>query len=144
MRIVVIESRYRAHTKFELRRNLAYARALVEHVTMRGDSPVASHLLITQSLDDRDPEQRKRGIEAGLALLRVADVHAFGIDLGVSDGMRGAMVRAKESVDWGKLYEEISLPEWATAMSTDHKTRDGFDALESLIRRYAPKWHVHE
>jgi hypothetical protein len=37
MRICVIESPYKAHSEFELRRNLAYARALVEHVTLRGD-----------------------------------------------------------------------------------------------------------
>lgn len=144
MRICVIESPYKANTEFELQRNLAYARALVEHVTLRGDSPVASHLLITQSLDDRDPVQRAAGITAGLALLRVADVHAFGVDIGVSDGMRGAMAKAKESVDWGKLYEEISLPEWAEAMADTRANPVGaWIPLNELVRRYAPKWHVH-
>jgi hypothetical protein len=64
MRIVVIESPYRSYSAFELQRNLAYARALVEHVTLRGDAPVASHLLITQSLDDRILEHRQKGIMA--------------------------------------------------------------------------------
>lgn len=142
MKICVIESPYRSESDWQLRLNLAYARALVEHVTLRGDSPVASHLLITQSLDDRDPVARQRGIEAGLALLRVADVHAFGIDLGVSDGMRLGMERAKQHPS--VVYEEISLPEWRTAMACDRYTRSGFDTVETLIRSYQPKWHVHE
>lgn len=141
MRICVIESPYRSTSEWQLRLNLAYARALVEHITLRGDSPVASHLLITQALDDRDPVARQRGIEAGLALLRVADVHAFGIDLGISDGMRFGMEKAKQHPS--VVYEEISLPEWAEAMSTDSNTRAGFDTLETLARRYQPKWHVH-
>jgi acid stress-induced BolA-like protein IbaG/YrbA len=142
MRIVVCESPYRATSEWQLRLNLAYARALVERVTLRGDSPVASHLLITQALDDRDPVARQRGIWAGLYLLRVADVHAFGIDLGISDGMRIGMEKAKQHPS--VIYEEISLPEWAEAMATDSNTRRGFDARETLARRYEPKWHVHE
>jgi hypothetical protein len=135
MRVVVIESPYRCYTAWELERNLAYARALVEHVTLRGDSPVASHLLITQSLDDRDPKQREAGICAGLALLRVADVHAFGIDLGVSDGMRRGMKDTPGRVQ----VEQISLPEWAEAMACNSQTK-----LQALVAKYGPKWHAHE
>ena len=86
-RVIVCESPFRAFNEYDLQRNLAYARALVRHITLRGDTPLASHLDIRQALDDRDPEQRERGICAGLARLRVADIHAFGIDLGWSDGM---------------------------------------------------------
>lgn len=142
MKICVIESPYRSTSEFQLRLNLAYARALVEHVTLRGDSPVASHLLSTQSLDDRDPVARQRGIDAGLALLRVADVHAFGIDLGVSEGMWIGMERAKQHPT--VAYEEVSLPEWRAAMAADSNTRIGFEMLETLVRRYQPKWHMHE
>lgn len=158
MRIVVIESPYRSRSLTLLERNLAYARALVEHVTLRGDSPSASHLLITQSLDDRDMEHRKLGMAAGLALLRVADIHAFGIDLGVSDGMRTAMEIAKAPVvDVSKpTYEEISLPDWAHAaqLYEDLYRECGTsnpvcgscicNAFSDLIDRYQPKWHVHE
>lgn len=158
MRIVVTESRYKATNEIELTRNLAYARALVEHVTLRGDSPCASHLLITQSLDDRVPEHRKLGMSAGLALLRVADIHAFGVDLGISDGMRAAMevARAPE-VDGSKpTYEEISLPEWAkaTRLYEELYRECGSgnaicgsciaNAFGDLMERYQPKWHIHE
>jgi hypothetical protein len=144
MKLVVCESPYRAETPFELRRNLAYARALVHHFTMRGFSAHASHLLYTQCLDDRDPEQRRLGIEAGLALLRVADVHAFGIDLGISHGMTMAMEKAKASVEWGMLYEEVSLPEWAEAMAHCRSYEGSWDTLNALVNEWAPKWHVHE
>jgi hypothetical protein len=133
MKIAVIESPYRSETDWELRRNLAYARALVAHVTLRGDAPVASHLLITQALDDRDPAQRKRGIEAGLALLRVADVHVFGIDLGISSGMELAIDRSSAE---GVQIERLSLPEWAAAFPQFYK-------LSELVEKWAPKWHEH-
>lgn len=139
MKLVVVESPYRAYTAFELERNLAYARALVEHVTLRGDSSVASHLLITQSLDDRLPEHRKLGMQAGLHLLRVADVHAFGVDLGMSEGMRAALARAKELAACSPdvpAVEEISLPEWASAVNDTPR-------LRALVFKYQPKWHVH-
>lgn len=136
MRIVVIESPYRSYSAFELQRNLAYARALVEHVTLRGDCPLVSHLLITQSLDDRVSEHRRMGILAGLEPLRIADLHSFGIDLGISDGMADAMLVARI----GKVpVEEISLPAWKEAMACSSTA-----PLELLIDRYAPKWHVHE
>lgn len=134
MKIVVIESPYRSRSQTLLERNLAYARALVERVTLRGDAPCASHLLITQSLDDRDPAHRKLGIAAGLALLRVADVHAFGIDLGVSEGMEAAMKVAKVGM---ARYEEISLPEWKAAMDSGDSR-----LLDDLRWRYQPKWHM--
>lgn len=74
------------------------------------------------------------GIAAGLALLRVADVHAFGIDLGVSEGMEAAMKVAKS----GKLiYEEISLPEWKAAVDSGDTRR-----VDELRWRYQPKWHM--
>lgn len=144
VRIVVVESRYRAESEWELQRNLAYARALVAHVTLRGDSPVASHLTITQALDDLDPAQRNAGIEAGLALLRVADVHLFGVDLGISDGMANAMNIAKESLEnWGRpMYEELSLPEWAAAAEADAKS-GMILRTAGLVHRWQPKWHPH-
>lgn len=152
MRLVVIESPYKARYEVELERNLAYARALVEHVTLRGDSPQASHLLITQALDDRDPEHRRLGIQAGLFLLLFADVHLFGVDLGISDGM----ARAMDGTPGHITVERVSLPEWANAQRIyEERYRNcGIDrpicgscmslAFEELLERYQPKWHVHE
>lgn len=134
MRIVVVESPFRSSTEQELRRNLAYVRALFDHVIERGDCPMASHLDIAQVMDDTIPEQRELGIIAGLARLRVADIHAFGVDLGISDGMRRAMRDTPGRVQ----VEQISLPEWKDAVACNSTA-----ALEALIDRYQPKWHVH-
>lgn len=138
MRLVICESPYKSRSAFELQRNLAYARALCRFVVNRGDCPFASHLDLTQALDDRDPAQRERGICAGLARLRVADVHLFGVDLGWSEGMK----RAKRESPARCTMEEVSLPEWADAM---RRHASGWPvALEELIAANQPMWHVHE
>ena len=139
MRVIIVESPYKSTSELELQFKLAYARALLDHVLKRGDCPLASHLLYTQVLDDRDVAHRKLGISAGLAPLKFADGHAFGVDLGISDGMRQAMEIAKTGN--GPEYEEISLPEWHGAWIVQDATSE---PMRELIARYAPKWHVHE
>jgi hypothetical protein len=58
----------------------------------RGEAPIASHLLYTQPgiLDDSDWNERRKGIEAGFAWGVHADLVAFYLDHGWSDGMRAA------------------------------------------------------
>ena len=85
MRLVIVESPYAG----DVERNLEYGRACLADCLARGESPIASHLLYTQPgvLDDANPEERKKGIEAGFAWRRVADCTVFYTDLGRSDGM---------------------------------------------------------
>jgi hypothetical protein len=138
MRLIAIESPYRSTSPRELARNLAYVRALCHFVLARGDVPFASHLDITQCLDDRDPQQREQGIVAGLARLRVADVHLFGTDLGWSSGMDWA----RRSTPGRCSVEHVSLPEWAEAMATE--VAGNGEPLDALIAKFQPLWHVHE
>ena len=65
---------------------------------MRGESPFASHLLYTQPgvLKDGNSEERKRGINAGLDWVRVADLTAVYTDLGISDGMQLGIDKAQQ------------------------------------------------
>lgn len=79
-------------------RNIAYARAVVADCIRRGESPIASHLLLTQPgvLDDDLPDERERGIEAGLAWYGVADACVVYGDYGVSSGMERGIARAKK------------------------------------------------
>ena len=135
MKIAVVESPYRATSAFELARNLSYARDLCAFMTSIGYSPNASHLLLTQFLDDRDPEQRRQGIEAGLAMRRVADLHVFGIDLGYSSGMEDALEIAKSD---NRPWREVSLPQWASTVASGNPSE-----LIALIATHQPKWHVH-
>jgi hypothetical protein len=88
MILTIIESPYAG----DIETNVAYARACVSDSLHRGEAPIASHLLYTQPgiLNDDLPGERKLGIDAGLAWRRVAEVHAFYVDLGWSRGMQDA------------------------------------------------------
>jgi hypothetical protein len=77
-------------------RNLRYARLCGLDCIRRGESPYASHLFFTQFLNDATPEEREAGIVAGFAWADTADFRAIYTDLGVSDGMRRALERARE------------------------------------------------
>jgi hypothetical protein len=53
---------------------------------LRGEAPIASHLLYTQPgvLNDQVADERRLGIEAGLAWLRAAKATVVYQDLGIS------------------------------------------------------------
>ena len=93
MKRVILESPYAG----DVERNLEYGRACIRDSLMRGESPIASHLLYTQSgvLDDDNPTERKLGIEAGLAWCEVSDGTVVYADYGVSAGMLQGIDRAQ-------------------------------------------------
>lgn len=95
MNRVIIESPYAG----DIDRNVAYARACLHDSLMRGEAPIASHLLYTQPgvLNDAIPEERLMGIDAGLAWRFVADKTVVCTDLGISDGMRYGIEAARRS-----------------------------------------------
>lgn len=68
----------------------AYGRECIRDCVLRGESPIASHMLFTQTgiLSDDIPEERALGIKAGHAWICVAEVMAVYCDYGVSCGMR--------------------------------------------------------
>lgn len=88
MKKVILESPFAG----EVEKNIAYARMCVRDSLLRGESPIASHLLYTQDgiLDDHIPEQRKLGIDAGLIWRDSAELHVFYVDFGMSKGMQYA------------------------------------------------------
>jgi hypothetical protein len=98
MSLVIIESPYAG----DIAANVAYARAAMRDSIMRGEHPIASHLLYTQPgiLRDEVPEERERGIAAGLAWRKVADKAVFYTDRGWSGGMLAAR----------KVYEREGFP----------------------------------
>jgi len=104
VKLVIIESPYAG----DVEANVAYARAAMRDSLMRGEHPIASHLLYTQPgiLDDNIPEERKRGIASGLAWRAVADKAVFYTDRGWSDGM---LASRKVYEREGFPYEERSL-----------------------------------
>lgn len=91
-------------------KNKRYARACLRDALLRGETPFASHLLYTQPgvLDDADPDERKIGIEAGLAWGGAADATVVYMDRGLSRGMRAGIdmaVKECRRVDYRWLYE---------------------------------------
>lgn len=87
---VIIESPYAG----DVEANVAYARACMKDSLELGEAPFASHLLYTQPgiLDDNVPGERQWGIDAGLLWAGVADLAAFYVDRGWSDGMLNAKI----------------------------------------------------
>lgn len=94
MRRVIIESPF-AGNLWQRWRNRRFARACLRDSCMRGEAPLASHLLYTQALDDGDKEERRIGIECGLAWGTQADATVVYMDRGISRGMALGIERAR-------------------------------------------------
>ena len=90
MKRVILESPYAGN----IEKNIKYARECLKDSLMRGEAPIASHLLHTQVLNDDIPEERDIGINAGLKWLWVSDLMAVYTDLGISLGMKKAIDEA--------------------------------------------------
>lgn len=89
MRLVILESPY-AGNIWQRWLNRRYARRCVRDSLMRGEAPIASHLLYTQPgiLRDSDDRERQWGIDAGLAWGSKAEGTVVYTDRGISRGMR--------------------------------------------------------
>jgi hypothetical protein len=94
LRLVILESPYAG----DIDMHTEYARACLRDCLMRGESPIASHLLYTQPgvLRDSKPEERMLGIKAGLAWVQVADATVVYVDHGISAGMRQGIDKAAD------------------------------------------------
>jgi hypothetical protein len=105
MKLVILESPFAGNVE----RNKRYARAAVRDSLLRGEAPIASHLLYTQEgiLDDTIPAERQMGIDAGLAWRDKSEGTVVYNDFGCSQGMLYGIERAEES---GKKVEIRQLP----------------------------------
>lgn len=88
--------------------NIEYARRCMRDCLLRGEYPIASHLLYTQPgiLDDLNPEERKLGMEAGKAWSAFAHKTVVYTDRGMSGGMEWGI---KEAERCGRPVEYRSL-----------------------------------
>ena len=94
MKLVILESPYAG----DIENNVDYARRAVRDRLMRGEAPIASHLLYTQPgiLDDLDKDERQLGIDAGLAWRAVASGTVVYTDRGITRGMQYGIDRMQE------------------------------------------------
>ena len=84
MRKVYICSPYRAKDGAELDRNIDYAQQLTRQALEAGLATITPHLYMTQCMDDKKPEERARGMAAGLALLKGCDFVIAGVKYGIT------------------------------------------------------------
>lgn len=111
MRLVILESPYAG----DVAGNVDYARQCMRECLLRGDSPIASHLLYTQPgvLDDLDPTERQLGIDAGLAWHEVSDATCVYVDRGITRGMAYGIQKAiqqNKSVEYRRLGDDFVQP----------------------------------
>lgn len=101
---VILESPFAG----EVEANIEYARKCMRDCLLRGEAPIASHLLYTQDgiLDDLIPEERTLGIEAGLIWGELAEKTVVYTDRGISRGMNYGIKRAIES---GRIIDYRSI-----------------------------------
>jgi hypothetical protein len=92
---VIIESPYAG----EIGRNIDYARKCMKDSLLRGEFPLASHLLYTQPgiLDDSITIERNLGIAAGLEWGKMAEKTIVYTDYGISKGMQFGIENAIEN-----------------------------------------------
>lgn len=105
MRRVIVESPYAGDVDL----HLAYLRDCLRDCYQRGEAPIASHAIGPLVLDDTIPEQRRQGVDAGLAWHGVADAVVVYLDLGASPGVRLAIEHAHRV---GVRVEYRSLAAW--------------------------------
>ena len=94
---VIIESPFKGRDKFQLWSNIQYARLCVRDSILRGEAPIASHLLYTQPdiLNDDIPAERTLGMGVVFSGLLWRNYVQSTRITGISSGME-AGIRAQE------------------------------------------------
>lgn len=137
--LVILESPYAGAVEM----NISYARAALRNSLLRGEAPIASHLLYTQLgvLDDDKPEEREMGIARGLAWRKVASYSVFYIDRGWSAGMRSALQQILGASDFRLVPKDIPAPvpfRLRSLYNTDEMLRQGEMNSKELL---PPEYH---
>ncbi len=140
-KLVVVESPFGADNINDLVRNVAYAMLASRDSFERDEVPLASHLIYTLMLDDTDPAERMKGIDAGLAIGSHAELTALYKDLGVSRGMEYGVENAKKAgrvVVSRTLFDADTPPEDMRQLILDSSPVDP-DAIAQLYGRILRK-----
>ncbi|MEO5949797.1 MAG: hypothetical protein ABIP74_05315 [Candidatus Saccharimonas sp.] len=120
---VQLESPFGAKTREGIITNVAYALIAMHDSLWRNEAPFASHLLYTQMFNDNDADERRIGIEAGLAIGEHAEFTALYEDLGISTGMQMGIAHAENigrPIVHRRLYDaSLSLDEITARIHTD-------------------------
>ena len=100
IRLVCVESPYKATNEHSIEQHRSYLQQCLADCVKRQESPYASHMMLTDVLDDDDPVERAFGIKAGWEWGIMAEAIVVYGDLGISEGM-------KRSIEY---YESFNIP----------------------------------
>lgn len=78
----------------DIKRNKEYARKLTQAALDNGFIPVTVHLYLTEATDDTNPEERVRGMAAGMKILENCKYILVGDRYGISEGMKAELTFA--------------------------------------------------
>src|SRR5262245_30775558 len=107
--IALVISPYRGDQPGMLELNKAYLNVAIRDAVIRGYSPVATHKMFTESLNDNDPTERILGMQQRDTFMRVSEGGWVNTDLEVSNGMKEDIEALKKRgipVDYVYLYGE--------------------------------------
>lgn len=130
---VQLESPYRGnnyeHTEF----NVAYANACIRDCLLNGEAPFASHIQYTNATDDKNANERKLGIEAGLHFLNFAKYTVVYTDLGITSGMKQGI---KKALSKEKNVYYRKLPNFQQFLNEHKHLLNGYSHIVGKEREY--------
>ena len=101
-KLTVVESPFAG----DIERNIRYARLCCLDCIRRNEMPYASHLLLTQVLDDTIGAERALGMSVGFAWAEHGELIAVYEDFGISGGMRAGIANAiarSQAIEYRRL-----------------------------------------
>lgn len=123
--------------------NTYYARQCMRHCLMRGEAPLASHMLYTQPgvLRDDNPMERFLGIRAGFIWRPLAAYTVVYTDLGISNGMRQGIDDAR-SKNLDVVFRTLGKNK-DTLQREQERTRKSLTLSQPGIEKgYPPRSHT--
>lgn len=130
MRPIVIESPFGGCVPL----NRAYLQACIRDCLRLGETPYASHQMLTWALDDKNPEERALGIEAGIDFRDKCMLSSvFYVDLGWSTGMNDARATLPPECVYERKIKDAAWPR----VITEARTSPDFDRCYVHVRNEA-------
>ena len=107
--LVLLESPYYSEDESVMKENVKFAEACMRNSLMRGEAPMASHLLYTRVLDEDG--ERSIGMSAAMSWQTVVDKLVVYSDRGITDGMTESInlaVKKGLRIEYRTLYDNES------------------------------------
>lgn len=127
---VILESPFAG----QVQRNKAYLQlCILDCLNTHNESPLASHQMFTDALDDLVPEERETGIQALAAWRPFAQRSVVYVDFGISTGMRYGIAAAEGC---GQPVEMRNLPRFDLALFYTERDAQQDTPWVELVARF--------